>query len=433
MFLRFVCAIPLLGIGTLLQPAWCQTTAILPFANRTPHPSNLPEALAGSAASPSSNQNPNQVPNQVNDKPTPAAVSNLDWIGESIAETLRDSMNARGVITVEREETDAAYRKLTLHARAVLTSASAIKIGEALDAEDVVYGTFEWKPNKGGGAASGSLTMTARIFDRRRLREGPEFVETGSLDDLATLEAHLIWRTLSTVAPQFAPPESDYKTLRPLVRLDAEENYVRGLMAPADKKEKFFLQAARLDPHYAHPNFALGQIHYVRKEYKEAATWLQKVMPGDQHFREASFLLGLSLFQSGDFAAAQAAFQTIAETVPLNEVWNNLGAAQSRRGLPQALDSFRKALQGDPGDPTYHFNVGYALWRMGDFAGAAERFRAVLDRQPEDPEATLMLGVCIKKQAAKPVDSRLESLERLKLNYEERAYWELKAVLAPAR
>src|ERR1019366_5706382 len=192
-------------------------------------------------------------------------------IGESIAETLRDSMNARGVITVEREETDAAYRKLTLHPRAVLTSASAIKIGEALDAEDVVYGTFEWKPNTGGGAAGGSLTMTARVFDRRRLREGPEFVETGSLDDLAMLEAHLIWRTLSTVAPQFAPPESDYKTLRPLVRLDAEENYVRGLIAPPDKKEKFFLQAARLEPHYSHPNFALGQIHYARKEYKEAA------------------------------------------------------------------------------------------------------------------------------------------------------------------
>ncbi len=276
----------------------------------------------------------------------------------------------------------------------------------------------------------GSLTVAARVYDRKRLREGTEFVETGSLDDLATMEAHLIWRTLSLIAPKLAPAESDYRTLRPAVRLDAEENYVRGLLAPPDRKEKFFLQAVRIDPRYAHPNFALGQLHFARKEYREAATWLQKMMPGDQHYREASFLLGLALFQSGDYAGAQSAFQTVADVVPLAEVWNDLGAAQSRRGQPQALDSFLKALTGDPADPVYHFNAGYALWRRGDFATAADRFRAVLDRQPDDQDATLLLGMCLKKQGLRPGDSRLETLERLKVNYEERAYWELKAVLA---
>lgn len=409
MLRRVSCAVLLFGACLFSLPALSQTTAILPFTNKTPR------AAAADAQ----------------DAATPAAVSNLDWIGESIAETLRDSMAARGVLTVSREETDAAYRRLNLHPRAMLTSASALKIGEALDAEDVVYGSFEWKANAGGGASAGTLTISGRTFDRRRLREGPEFVETGSLDDLATLEAHLIWRTLSQVAPKLAPPESDYRTLRPLVRLDAEENYVRGLMAPADRKEKFFLQATRLDPHYAHPNFALGQIHYARKEYREAAGWLGKIMPGDQHYREASFLLGLVLFQSGDFAGAQNAFQAVADAVPLSEVWNDLGAAQSRRGMPQALDSFRKALEGDASDPVYHFNAGYALWRKGDFTAAAERFRAVLDRQPGDSDATLLLGMCLKRQGPRAGDSRLEALERLKTNYEERAYWELKAVLAP--
>ena len=412
MLRRVSSAALLAGACLFSTPAWSQTTAVLPFTNKT---------ARASAKAPGTE-----------DPSTPAAaVSNLDWIGESIAETLRDSIGARGVLAVSREETDAAYRRLSLHPRALLTSASAMKIGEALDAEDVVYGTFEWKANAGGGAPAGSLTISAHTYDRRHLREGPEFVETGSLDDLATLEAHLIWRTLALVAPKLAPPESDYKMLRSLVRLDAEENYVRGLLAPADRKEKFFLQATRLDPRYAHPNFALGQIHYARKEYREAAEWLEKVMPGDQHYREASFLLGLALFQSGDFTGAQNAFQTVAGVVPLSEVWNDLGAAQSRRGMPQALDSFRKALDGDAGDPVYHFNVGYALWRKGDFTAAAERFRAVLDRQPDDQDATLLLGMCLKRQAPRPGDSRLEALERLKANYEERAYWELKAVLAP--
>jgi len=56
----------------------------------------------------------------------------------------------------------------------------------------------------------------------------------------------------------------------------------------------------------------------------------------------------------------------------------------------------------------------------------------VLDRSPDDQMATLLLGMCIKKQGPRPGDARLETLERLKTNYEERAYWELKALVDPA-
>ena len=156
-------------------------------------------------------------------------------------------------------------------------------------------------------------------------------------------------------------------------------------------------------------------------------------MPEDFHYRDANFLLGVALFQSGDFAGAQKAFQVVADAVPLSEVFNNLGAAESRRNLPQALEAFRKALDGDPNDPVYHFNVGYALWKKGDYMAAADRFRAVLDRQPEDEFATLMLGMCLKKQPARPPDPRVEMLERLKLNFEERAYLQLKALVSPGQ
>jgi tetratricopeptide (TPR) repeat protein len=181
----------------------------------------------------------------------------------------------------------------------------------------------------------------------------------------------------------------------------------------------------------------LGEIHSQRKEYRQAAEWLEKIPPEDKHFRAASFLLGIARFQSGDFAGAQKAFQLIAETVPLSEVFNNLGAAESRRNLPQAAEDFRKAVAGDERDPVYQFNLGYALWKKGDFAEAADHFRAVLDRDSEDQMATLLLGRCLKKQGTRAggtvgvggSDARFVGLERLKTNYEERAYWQLKAVV----
>ena len=46
----------------------------------------------------------------------------------------------------------------------------------------------------------------------------------------------------------------------------------------------------------------------------------------------------------------------------MNEVYDDLGAAQSRLNATEAaLASFRKALEGDSADPDYHFNLGYTL------------------------------------------------------------------------
>ena len=123
----------------------------------------------------------------------------------------------------------------------------------------------------------------------------------------------------------------------------------------------------------------------------------------------------------------------MAQQVPLNEVLNNLGAAQSRLNeTGVALQNFRKALEGDVADPVYHFNAGYALFLQGELDGAAERFRAVLARNPDDAEATTMLGRCLRKTAAR-VPAKSEGFERMKENYQESAYWQLKAVLEPKR
>ena len=68
----------------------------------------------------------------------------------------------------------------------------------------------------------------------------------------------------------------------------------------------------------------------------------------------------------------------------------------------------------------------------GDFGAAADRFRAVLDREPDNQLATLLLGRCLKKQGLRANDStdaRLQGLERLKTNYDERAYRQLKSLL----
>lgn len=391
-------AVGMFGLAAL-RPLAADTAAVLPFLNKTPN------------------------------------TTNLDWIGESVAETVREAFGITGVMTLDRNEVQEAYSRLGLRPELALTEASMMKIGEALDAEQVVYGSFAFTPPASGPLTTGSLRVTARVLDRRHMRAGPEFTETGALEDLATIEAHLAWRALTQIAPTMAPAEAEFRSLRSPIRLDAEENYVRGLLArSSDQKEKYFSQAAHLDPHFAHAYYQLGQIHYQRKEYKLAVAALEKVGLADIHSHEASFLLGLARFHTGDYKGAQQTFQMIAAAVPLSEVFNNLGAAECRANLQQAsVDDFRKALDGDANDPVYRFNLGYALWKKGDFTTAADSFRAVLDLDPNDPSAALLLPRCLKKQGPRSnPDPRLDNLERLKTNFEERAYMQLKSLLAPA-
>jgi tetratricopeptide (TPR) repeat protein len=361
-----------------------------------------------------------------------SSLASLDWISESISQTIREALAAEGVLVLGREEKQEAYRRLSIRPKAHLTHASVIKVAEELDAADVIYGEFGFTPPREGAPAGsrGSLNITAWTLNMKRMRSGPEFIESGPLDDLASLQSHLAWQVLKYLAPKTTPSSGDFLKEHPPVRLDAMEDYTRGLLAVTfEQKHRYFTQAARLDEGFSQPNFELGRLYWAQKEYRLASEWFSKLRPPAARYLEANFLLGLCRYYLGDFAGAQQAFARVGESVPLNEVFNNLGAAQSRRNLPEAVENFRKALEGDPTDPDYRFNFGFALWKRGEFAKAADSFRAALDRNPEDARATLLLGRCLAKTGPSANDLKA-GFERLKLNYEEGAWRQLKAALA---
>jgi tetratricopeptide (TPR) repeat protein len=361
-----------------------------------------------------------------------SASANLEWIGESIAETLHDALASQGLLALDRADRLEAYRRLSLRPGAELTHASIIKIGDALDATRVVYGYYEALPAQGGSQSKGSLRITARILDLKRVSQSAPFSEVGALEDLAALEVRLGWQALKALSPASAPSEEEFLKARPPVRLDAVESYVRGLLATApEQRHRLFTQAARLDEHFSQPCFQLGKTYWENKDYRVAAGWLNRVARSDSHYLEARFFLGLCRYYMGDFQGAAEAFQEVSSAVPLNEVYNNLGAAQARlNDSAGALASFRKALEGDSADPDYHFNLGYEMWRAGQFAGAVESFRAALQRNANDTETTTMLGFALRQAGPLPGDTRVEARQRIKTNYEEAAYRQLQAELS---
>ena len=356
---------------------------------------------------------------------------NLDWIGESVSETIDEALSTSGLLVLPREDREEVYRRLSLRTGVVLTKASVLKIGETLDAGQVVYGELHVDGAESGATTlKSNLRLAVRIIDLKKFQQGAEFVQTGSLENLSQMETKLAWTVLRQLAPESAPSEEAFFHDRAPVRVDAMESYVRGLMATSEEQKlKLFTQAARLDERFSQPNFQLGRWLFGKKDYKTAGQWLTKVSKGDSHFLEAAFLRGICKYHEGDFDGAVDQFKMVSNDIPLNEVFNNLGAALSRKNDPGAADNFKKALDGDEGDPDYWFNLGYSLWKSGRFELAATHFRAVLDRSPGDQEATIMLGRCLKKEGPRAGDPRSDGRERIKTEFEDSAYRQLQAEL----
>src|SRR5260370_3440624 len=174
------------------------------------------------------------------------------------------------------------------------------------------------------------MRIASRILDLKRIKQGPELTELGTLEDLAAIETHLAWQTVQALAPKTESSEEDFGQARPPVRVDAIESYIRGLLASApERKHYYFTQAARLDARFSQPCFQLGRLHSQKKEYRAALTWLDRVDRADSHYFEAQFLFGVSRYYTGDYSGAETAFRLVSESSPLNEVVNCLAVAHA--------------------------------------------------------------------------------------------------------
>jgi tetratricopeptide (TPR) repeat protein len=358
--------------------------------------------------------------------------TSIGWIGDSISETILESLAAEGLVVVPPETRDEMLRQMNIRRYAVLTRASVMELAVNADAETVLYGEVELLPSTNANS-KGNLRLSARLFDVRRVKRRGEFSLTGALEDLSSLQSTLAWQVLASVMPNHSMSQEEYRRSHPPIRIDALESYVRGLLATSnDQKHRLFTNAVRLEAGFSQPCYQLGKLNFfASKNYRAAAEWFQKVTPADRHYREALFYLGLSRYQTGDFQGAADVLRKVADAVPLPEVWNNLGAVLLRTGDASAVACFQKAIEINPGDPDYYFNLGYALWRKADFTGAADNLRATLARKPDDEAATVLLGRSLKESGPRPGDVRTEAMERLKTEYNDSAWMALKAMLAP--
>jgi len=358
-----------------------------------------------------------------NTSPTPG----LEWLGESFPETFHQQLNSPVLYVASRDERLRAYDRQGVPAGVHPARATLYRLAEQMDVDYAVLGSYKYD-----GAR---LTAIAQLLDMRAEKLLPAVTEAGPLADLGTLQSALAWDLLRQIRTDFSMPKDKYIATVAPARLDALENYIRGTLATsAEEKVKYYREATRINPAYAHAWLELGKTYYAQRAYESAIAALSQVQQSSLTSglmsgtvaREANFYLGLAAYARGDLAKSESAFQFVAARLPLAEVYNNLGVVAARRGQKKASEYFERAIQNDPSDPDYHFNMGVTLSQAGDRADAARELRTTLDHRPNDAEAKMMLDSLTPSAgtgAIIPSSSTSKApAERIKRNYEEDAF-----------
>jgi tetratricopeptide (TPR) repeat protein len=208
---------------------------------------------------------------------------------------------------------------------------------------------------------------------------------------------------------------------------------MRGVLATNPQERIDYLRkAVRIAPAFAEAWLALGKTYFEQKSYGAAIAALENIPLSAQQASEAHFYLGLSSCGQGDWARAETAFQFVAGLLPLAEVYNDLGVVRAHKGEKQAVADFEKAIENDPSDADFHFNLGVALARAGDKAGATRELRVALEGRPEDAEAKALLDSLSDNSAAPSNGGSAVKFpaERLKRNYQENAFRQMTTQIA---
>ena len=354
----------------------------------------------------------------------------LEWVREAAADILSTRFRSAGFQPTSREDRMYALDHLGLPQGFQPSRASALKLAQTLDADSIVVGSYT---TDGTG-----IVAEARLVDVPQLRMMPQVSARGEMKDLIAVFGTLAWNLTRQLDPSFSVARETFAATGKGVRLDAYEQYIRGITEPDQAERLRHLEnAVKLSQGFDPAWMALGREDYKGQQYQDAAAAFAKVDRNGSDGLEAEFYRGLSLLFLGDYPHAEQAFAEVARVLPLAEVVNNEGVAVSRQGH-DGTSLFIQAAAADPHAADYHFNLAVSLKRHVNSSGAANELAQCLKLRPSDSEAQL-LAAAWKLPGSRPAgaavngpaapDANTDSLERIVRTFDAAAFRQAAAML----
>jgi tetratricopeptide (TPR) repeat protein len=324
----------------------------------------------------------------------------LEWVREAAAELLSSRFRSVGFAPMNRADRMYALDHLGLPQGFQPSRASSLKLAQTLDADQIVVGSYITDGN--------SIVADARLVDVPHLRMGEPVTARGDMHDIVSVFDSLAWKLTRQLDPRISVAEETFIAAGKNIRLDAFEQYIRGITEPDQIERLKHLQSSvKLNSDYSPAWMALGREQYNGQQYEQAADAFSRVDKNGIDGLEAGYYRGLALLFSGNYANAEKAFADVAKILALAEVVNNEGVAASRQGRDGTV-LFVQAAADDPHSADYHFNLAVSLKRHGQAAPAMNELTQCLKLRPNDSEA-LALQAAWKQPTVRPVSQTTTS------------------------
>jgi tetratricopeptide (TPR) repeat protein len=328
----------------------------------------------------------------------------LDWIGEGLEELTIQQLSAAGQQVYSHAGRVNEMDRSGLPSSGKLSRATMLHIGQELDADYIVFGNYT--------SDGKTITISTRLLRVSPVTLLPVLEESDALGSLMELQTKLTWKLLGSSNHGYPFNLAEFSKLQKSLSLAAFEQYIRGLLANDDETRlRDLKEAARLEPDWPEPAFALGEVYFQRNDCGAALSWYAKVPATNARRVEATFASGVCRLRLGQPDKAEEVFSALEEDLRRNlvtgadlpEILNNLAIARARQdNFSSALTALGRARDIDPDEDDYPFNLGLLALQQKDLAAAETHFNDAAEREPDNAEDMAFLIYTLDKLGKKP-------------------------------
>ena len=338
------------------------------------------------------------------DAQSPGGAGTALWLGEGAAVLLTERLEALGAEALPRERRVEVFDRLQLPmSSSLLTRATMLRVGELIGASEVITGDIRLTGTR--------LSVRARLVRLDTGRQFPEVAEAAELAEIFALFDRLSIR-LARAGGRILPGRP-----RPPVTLPLEtfEHYIKGLVAATPAAQQRFLETAMMQaPHDARILVALWDVYTNQGAHDRALQAASAVAADSPLSRRARFALALSMIELRRFDGALKQLTDLHTERASAALSNALGIVQLRRGATTASGAalaptsyFARAVDEEPANTDYLFNLGYAHALGGAAPAALQWLRETVRYDAADGDAHLVMSAVLTA-AGRPAEAHRE-------------------------
>ncbi len=174
------------------------------------------------------------------------SVPGLEWISEAFPEVLSQRIASAHLYVISRDDRVYAFDHSGIPLNVLPSRATIYRVADQMDADYLILGSYTYDGT--------SFAAKAQLLDMKKLHLYPPVDSSGPLTNLIDLQTMLAWELLQQMPAHPPVTRDQFLKASPPIRLNAFENYIRGVMATSHQQKSSLL--SRCGP--AEPNLHAG-------------------------------------------------------------------------------------------------------------------------------------------------------------------------------